>query len=177
MIGCMFTSLKVVSMAVVFFASTRRRLTVFRRLLIFSVFSSRLNNSMPGFFPGCVSASSTSSFKIFPPIPDGLIVDGFNFLSAIIAEATGVAFTSCSKGVSLDWLFVIVCWSVLSAFAGSAFVSFFFLSGSLPYVSWSLLPVRSRLFASFFTVPFPPGLLAVSSIFARTCPIFKVSPS
>ena len=92
--GCMFTSLKVVSMAVVFFASTNRRLTVLRRLLIFSVFSFLLNNSRPGLLPGLVNASSTSSFKILPPIPEGEIFVGFIFLSAMMAEATGVALIS-----------------------------------------------------------------------------------
>ena len=62
------TVAKVVNMAVVFFASTSRRLTVLRRLLIFSFRSFLLNNSCPAaaFFPGLAKACITSSFIILP---------------------------------------------------------------------------------------------------------------
>ncbi len=82
-------------MAVVFFASTNLREIVFRRLLIFSASHiTAENDSAPSnvFLPGLHNAASTSSFKIFPPVPDGVIVLGSTFLSAIIAEATGDSF-------------------------------------------------------------------------------------
>src|ERR1700744_4491293 len=91
MIALMSTSLKVVSIAVVFFASTSRREIVFRRLLIFSRRSWRLNRSLPGVRPGWASASSTSFFKIFPPVPDGTMEPASIFLSEMMAAATGVA--------------------------------------------------------------------------------------
>src|SRR5690606_38929702 len=95
-IGCMSTSLKVVSIAVVFLASTRRRLMVLRRLDILSARSLRLNNSAPSkaLRPALAIAANTSSFTILPENPEGFIDLGSTFLSAIIAEATGVALTS-----------------------------------------------------------------------------------
>ncbi len=90
MIWLISTSLKVVSMAVVFFASTSRRETVFRRLLIFSLLSSRPNNALPGTRPGLFSASSTSCLTIFPFAPEGVMELLSTFLSAMIAAATGV---------------------------------------------------------------------------------------
>src|SRR5689334_1592327 len=91
-------------MAVVFLASTSRRLTVLRRLLIFSLRSLRLNNSWPAtaFLPGLANACITSFFMIFPPEPDGVIEDGSTFLSAIIAAATGEAFKSLGIEVTGD---------------------------------------------------------------------------
>ena len=89
----MSTSLKVVSMAVVFFASTNLRLIVLRRLLIFSGLLFLPKGAVPGFLPGLANASSTSCLKILPLFPDGVTDDGLIFLSAMIAAATGVAFT------------------------------------------------------------------------------------
>src|ERR1035438_2886014 len=91
MIWLISTSLKVVSIAVVFLASTNLRETVLRRLLIFSFFPSRLNIGWPGVLPGLLNASSTSLFLNFAPIPVGEIEEASNFLSAIIADATGEA--------------------------------------------------------------------------------------
>src|ERR1700709_450580 len=90
----MSTSLKVVSIAVVFFASTNRRLMVRRRLLIFSGFSSRLNIGTPMARPGFGKAFNTSCFIILPLAPLGVMFDVSTFLSAIIAAATGDAFKS-----------------------------------------------------------------------------------
>src|SRR6187402_937439 len=104
--GCIFTSLKVVSMAVVFFASTNLREIVFRRLLIFSGFSFLENDSVPGLRPGLLKAARTSSFNIFPSGPDGVIFLGSTFLSAIIAAATGEALRS----VVGCWMLVAGCW-------------------------------------------------------------------
>src|ERR1700757_4060404 len=101
MMALISTSLKVVSIAVVFLASTKRRLTVLRRLLIFSGLLLRPNNSTPGFLPGLFSASNTSCFTILPLLPLGVTVLVSIFLSAIIAAATGVALTSAAAGAVL----------------------------------------------------------------------------
>src|ERR1700739_2839284 len=99
MMALISTSLKVVSMAVVFFASTKRRLTVLRRLLIFSGRSLRVKGSVPGLLPGLLMASSTSCLTILPLEPVGTTFLRSGFLSAIIAAATGVAFTDVATGV------------------------------------------------------------------------------
>src|ERR1017187_6693233 len=94
MIWLISTSLKVVSIAVVFLASTNLRETVLRRLLIFSFFPSRLNIGWPGVLPGLLNASSTSCFNILPPVPEGVMDEASIFLSDIMAAATGLVFTS-----------------------------------------------------------------------------------
>ncbi len=75
---------------------------VLRRLLIFSFRTLRVNSSCPAkaFLPGCASASSTSCFNILPPAPVAEMEEGSIFLSAIIAEATGVALTSFGTAVT-----------------------------------------------------------------------------
>src|SRR5688500_612180 len=150
------TSLKVVSIAVVFFASTSRRLMVLRRLLIFSVRPFLLNNSAPAnaFLPGLDNAASTSSFNIFPWKPEGVTVLGSTFLSAMIAEATGVALTSF--GTEVTGAVVACCWLLVADLA------------SLP------LEDAVTAFASDFL---PSGFAAASSILANRSPIFNVSPS
>ncbi len=118
------TSLKVVSIAVVFFASTNLLEIVFRRLLIFSTRTLRLFNSVPAnaFLPGLDKAASTSSFRILPPTPEGEIEETVTFLSAIIAEATGLAFISFGTEVT----------GAADVFADSALgvASFFSATGS-----------------------------------------------
>ena len=97
------TSLKVVSIAVVFFDSTNFLLIVLRNALIFSCRTFLLYNSAPAtnaFLPGCVKASSTSCFIILPPTPEGVMDFVSIFLSAIIADATGLAFTSLATAVT-----------------------------------------------------------------------------
>ena len=101
MMFVMSTSLKVVNMAVVFFASTSLRETVLRRLLILSLFNSRLNNDFPGVLPGFDSASSTSCFKIFPTVPEGVMEAVSTFLSVMMAAATGVALSSAAGTASV----------------------------------------------------------------------------
>ena len=97
MMGPMSTSLNVVSIAVVFLASTKRRLMVLRRLLIFSGRSTRLFTGFSGLRPGLLIAASTSCLYILPLLPVGLISLVGTFLSAIIAAATGVALTSANS--------------------------------------------------------------------------------
>ena len=67
-IALISTSLKVVSIAVPFFASTNRFAIVLRRLLIFSLRCSRADKTWfsNGIRPGCSKALSTSSFTILP---------------------------------------------------------------------------------------------------------------
>ena len=50
--------------------------------------------------PGLDNAAKTSSFKIFPCGPVAVTVLGSTFLSAIIAEATGLAFISAGRDVT-----------------------------------------------------------------------------
>src|SRR6185436_18790235 len=100
MMALISTSLKVVSIAVVFFASTNLLLIVLRNTLIFSGRSLRSNNFEPGFLPGLFKASITSCFTILPLLPVAFNSFTSTFLSAIIAAATGVvlgasAVTGC----------------------------------------------------------------------------------
>ena len=154
----MSTSLKVVSIAVVFFASTSLRLIVLRRLLIFSAFSSRPKSSLPTALPGFVRASRTSCFIIRPLDPEGVTFFTSTFLSAKIAAATGVAFTSLER-TGID-------------FSSSVFTALF------PDVSFGA-DLGSSFFSDLF---FGSGILraeagfsAVSSIVETISPIFNVS--
>ncbi len=67
---------------------------VLRRLLIFSVRSSRLNNVSPQmfFYRGLIRQPIHPPLKFFPANAGCRNVFGSTFLSAIMAEATGVAF-------------------------------------------------------------------------------------
>ena len=136
MMGPISTSLKVVSMAVVFLASTNLRLIVLRRLLIFSGLSFLLNNVVPGNRPGLFNASSTSCFIIFPLLPDAVIFLLSTFVSAIMAAATGVAFRSVADLVVSTGVF-----STIAAFFDSTGAIFF--SGALASVS--IDPTRSPI--------------------------------
>jgi hypothetical protein len=50
--------------------------------------------------PGFEIACNTSSFKILPPVPLGLMVPASIFLSAMMAAATGVALTSLVTAIT-----------------------------------------------------------------------------
>src|SRR5690606_32326501 len=102
-IGCMFTSLKVVSMAVSFFTLTRRFAIVLRREVIFSRRSFRAPatgagaGAAAGFdsaalaVAGAACAFSASSFVIRPSLPVPLMVDGSMPFSLKILAAAGEA--------------------------------------------------------------------------------------
>jgi hypothetical protein len=127
MIGCIFTSLKVVSIAVVFLASTSLREMVLRRFVIFSAFSLRLLETVPGLLPGFSRAASTSSFNILPSGPLGVIFLVSTFFSAMIAAATGVAFISADGFVLgvIEASSFLVSFFVLGAGEASVFTSDF----------------------------------------------------
>ena len=150
--GPISTSLKVVSMAVVFLASTSLLDTVLRRLLILVAFSSRLNIGLPGVRPGFSNADKTSCFSILPLVPLPVTVDGFTFLSAIMALATGVAFTSDCTGAEAGAAAFSGC---AACAAGAADVSCAGAAGAAA----------------------PSGRAASSSILQATSSIFNVSPS
>ena len=151
------TSLKVVSIAVVFFDSTSLRLIVLRRLLIFSLRSLRLYKLLTfnAFLPGCSMLPAHHASIFFRCDPVGFTVAGSTFLSAMIADATGVLYIVgyCSNRCS-RWL----CCRLLY---GDEFLSF----------CCGACGTGAGLAAS------AAGAATSESIMAITSPIFNTSPS
>ena len=153
MIGPMSTSLKVVNMAVVFLASTKRLAMVLRRLLIFSLRTFLENKSTPAktFLPGFAIAFSTSLFMIFPPKPLGSMLFTSTFLSAIMALATGVAFTSLE--IAVTGAAEVGCWLLVAGSFATGLLTTGF--SAVSSICANMLPIKivSPSVAKCFTVP------------------------
>src|SRR5690606_32610025 len=158
MIGCIFTSLKVVNIAVSFLTLTKRFAIVLRRDVIFSLRSLRAPATgavAAGSAAGLLSAFgaagfawafSASSFVIRPSLPVPLIVEGSIPFSLNILAAAGDAVPAAYESELLA-----------SSFAGAAVSSF--VAGASSFLSA------------------PPAGASPSSMVQTTAPISKVSPS
>ena len=161
MIGFIFTSLKVVNMAVSFLAATNLLATVLRKLLIFSTLLLRspegllylLDEEEP-LPPLATMASSTSVLVILPFGPLPFTCAGLIPCSSINSLARGAICTSLS----------------IETGAASLGASTFFSSLATGAAVTSFL-------ASALGAAAPSGAFAVSSISTMTSPTFISSPS